>query len=119
MGGKGGGGGNYYQQPPDTSGYGTPEEAKKTLASEAPIDYSQYQQNINVKKAAADATAKATAEMLANAGQQLPEGESGTDTGDELANAIVKPPDLWTLYGKGASPIVRAPGAIPDPNLQI
>lgn len=119
MGGKGGGGSNYYQQPADTSGYGTPEEAKKSLAAEAPIDYSQYQQNINVKKAAADATAKATAEQLANAGQQIPEGESGTDTGGEIAKAIVKPPQLWNLYGQGASPIVRAPGAIPDPNLQI
>jgi hypothetical protein len=119
MGGKGGGGGNYYQQPPDTSGYGTPEEAKVTLAKEAPIDYSAYEQMINVKKAAADATAKANAEKMKPKIPPLAEGESGTsETGDELSKAVLAPPDLWALYGQGQSPISRVPGTVPDPNMQ-
>lgn len=110
MGGKGGGGGNYYQQPPDTSGYGTPEEAKVSLAREAPVDYSQYQSNIDVKKAAADATAKARAPDTTT---QLPEGESGTSTtGDVAAKAVLTPPDFWAQYGQGPSPLFK--GAI-DP----
>lgn len=90
MGGKGGGGGNYYQQPADTSGYGTPEEAKITLAKEKPVDLSEYQQAINVKKAAADATAK---EQLAKS--VAPPTNIDTDTGDVLAKAVVKPPMYW------------------------
>lgn len=111
MGGKGGGGGNYYQPPPDTSGYATPEEAKVSLAREAPIDYSKYQSNINVKKAAADATAKAA---VPNTTTQLPEGQSGTSTtkdsaGDTAAKAVLTPPDFWAQYGQGPSPLVKGP----------
>jgi hypothetical protein len=89
MGGKGGGGGNYYAQPEDTSGYGTPEEAKLTLAREAPLDLSQYQQSINVRKAAGEATAPDT--------PATPDpGGGGTDTGTEIADAILKPPEYWS-----------------------
>ena len=103
MGGKGGGGGNYYQQPPDTSGYATPEEAKITLAKEAPVDYDEYQQRINVKKAAADATAKKP-----DITTQLPEGESGTETtGDTAAKAVLAPPVFWAEYGQGPSPLFK------------
>jgi len=107
MGGKGGGGSNYYQQPPDTSGYATPEEAKVSLAREAPIDYSQYQANINVKKAAADATAKARAPDTTT---ELPEGVSGTETtGDTAAKAVLSPPSFWAQYGQGPSPLFKGP----------
>jgi hypothetical protein len=90
MGGKGGGGGNYYQQPADTSGYGTPEEAKVTLAKTKPVDLSEYQQAINVKKAAADATAK---ERIATS--TAPPTNIETDLGGAVANAILKPPVFW------------------------
>ena len=111
MGGKGGGGGNYYQQPPDTSGYSTPEEAKITLAQQAPIDYSKYQENINVQKAAADATAKANAPNITT---QLPEGVSGTSTtedgaGGTAAKAVLTPPTFWAQYGQGPSPLFKGP----------
>jgi hypothetical protein len=105
MGGKGGGGGNYYEQPPDTSGYATPEEAKKTLAKETPLDLSQYQQTVNVKKKAAEATAKPPPPAV------LAEGVSNTattedeDTGTVLAKSIVKPPEYWAALGKTPSPI--------------
>ena len=106
MGGKGGGGGNYYQQPADTSGYGTPEEAKLTLAKEKPIDMSDYQQSINVKKAAAEATAKAA---LAKSTAE-PENIK-TDTGDAMANAVVKPPLYWKEQEEKAAarPKILAP----------
>ena len=105
MGGKGGGGGNYYQQPPDTSGYATPEEAKVTLAQQAPVDYSDYQANINAKKAAADATAKVKAPDITTL---LPEGESGTETtGDTAAKAVLNPPVFWAQYGQGPSPLFK------------
>lgn len=105
MGGKGGGGGNYYQQPPDTSGYGTPEEAKLTLANEKPLDMSNYQQTINVKKQAADATAK----------ERPPPGGAvpvniDTDTGNQLAEAIVKPPEYWAEQERMAALRPRAIG---------
>jgi len=58
MGGKGGGGQQYYQEPLDKSGNATLEEAQQTLAKKAPLDMTGYQSNINVKKAATDATAK-------------------------------------------------------------
>jgi hypothetical protein len=104
MGGKGGGGQQYYNPPPDTSGYGTPEEAKRTLALEAPIDYSKYQQNINVKKAARDATAKPPPVT------SLPEGESNTETtGDTAAKAVLAPPSFWAEYGQGPSPLFKGP----------
>jgi hypothetical protein len=111
MGGKGGGGGNYYQQPPDTSGYATPEEAKVSLAREAPIDYSKYQENINVKKAAADATAKAKAPDITT---QLQEGVSGTSTtedgaGGTAAKAVLAAPSFWADYGQGPSPLFKGP----------
>ena len=96
MGGKGGGGGDYYQQPPDTSGYGTPEEAAKTLAKEKPIDMSQYQQTINTQRAAAAATAP----------DPVPTVSSGTQpvstTGNNLANAVLRPPEYW--QGAGLQP---------------
>jgi hypothetical protein len=92
MGGKGGGGGDYYAQPADTSGYGTPEEAKISLAKEAPLDMSKYQQTINVQKAAHDATAP----------DPIPSGitppPSSDTTGDKIADTI-KPPDYWTNGG--------------------
>ena len=118
MGGKGGGGGNYYQQPPDTSGYATPEEAKVTLAQQAPIDYSKYQSNIDVQKAAADATAKATAPDTTT---QLPEGVSGTSTtedgaGDTAAKAVLAAPAFWADYGQGPSPLFKGPT---DPTMTI
>jgi hypothetical protein len=107
MGGKGGGGGDYYAQPPDTSGYGTPEEAKATLAKTAPLDMSNYQQTINVKKAAADATAK---ERLAQS-TAPPATNIDTDTGDVLAKSIVQPPVYWEDQEKKAAerPSILAP----------
>jgi len=111
MGGKGGGGGNYYQQPADTSGYGTPEEAKITLAKEKPVDLSEYQQAINVKKAAADATAKeALTKSIA------PPTNIDTDTGDVLAKAVVKPPVYWEDQEKKAA--ARAKILAPPPGPQ-
>src|SRR5215203_4749461 len=90
MGGKGGGGGgNYYQQPADTSGYGTPEEAAATLAKEKPLDMSGYQSNVNVKRAARDATAAPPI-------PEVPSVGGGTDTGSQLAQAVLKPPGYWT-----------------------
>lgn len=92
MGGKGGGGGNYYAQPPDTSGYGTPEEAKATLAKTAPLDLSGYQESINTRKAAAAATApKVTATPSPS-----PSGGGDTTTGGTIADAILKPPEYWS-----------------------
>lgn len=104
MGGKGGGGQNYYQPPPDTSGYATLDEAEKTLANTAPVDMSGYQQNINVKKAASDATAK---EDTSKPDNTLPaESTSGTsttttpeDTGKVAAKAVLTPPGFWADYG--------------------
>ena len=106
MGGKGGGGGNYYQQPADTSGYGTPEEAKLTLAKEKPVDMSDYQQTINVKKAAADATAKERLDKTV-----APPTNIDTDTGDILAKSIVHPPVYWEDQEKKAAarPKILAP----------
>ena len=89
MGGKGGGGGDYYVQPADTSGYGTLEEAEATLAKQKPIDMSQYQQNINVKKAAASATAPEPPPVVTS--RTAPP----TDTGDTLARSVLKPPAYW------------------------
>jgi hypothetical protein len=96
MGGKGGGGGDYYAQPADTSGYGTPEEAKASLAREAPLDLSGYQQTINTKKAADLATAPDPSTP-----STTPITGGGTDsTGGSMAAAVLKPPDYWS-QGKG------------------
>jgi hypothetical protein len=111
MGGKGGGGGNYYQQPADTSGYGTPEEARLTLAKEKPVDMSDYQQAINVKTAAADATAK---EMLNKS--IAPPTNIKTDTGDAMARAIVKPPIYWEEQEEKAK--ARPKPLTPPPGVQ-
>jgi len=79
MGGKGGGGGgNYYQPPPDTSGYATPEEAAATLAAQKPLDMSKYQQAIDVKKAAAAATAPTVKETPPVEDTQLAEKMAST-----------------------------------------
>lgn len=95
MGGKGGGGSNYYAQPADTTGYGTPEEAKVTLAKEAPLDISTYQQTVNTQKAAADATAKDPIPAVT-----ATDGSDATkDTGSTVADAVLKPPDYWTSGG--------------------
>lgn len=102
MGGKGGGGGDYYAQPPDTSGYGTPEEAKVTLAKEAPLDLSQYQQTVNTQKAAADATAKEPIPSVTDPG-----GGGSTDTGSKFADALLKAPDYWSSQGLKPSPVKR------------
>ena len=93
MGGKGGGGSNYYAQPADTSGYGTPEEAKATLAATAPLDLSGYQQSINTQKAAKDATAPTPIPSTPDT------GSGGTDTGSTVADAVLKPPGYWTQPG--------------------
>lgn len=104
MGGKGGGGQNYYQPPPDTSGNSTLEEAEKTLAATKPIDMSGIQSNINVKKAAGDATAKT--EDTTKKDNSLPtEATSGTSTtgettGDVARKAVLTPPGFWADYGK-------------------
>jgi hypothetical protein len=87
MGGKGGGGGNYYQQPPDTSGYATEDEAKATLAKQAPLDMDSYQSNINAKKAAADATAPTP-----TVDTSVPD----TSLSTQLADSILKPPNYWS-----------------------
>lgn len=92
MGGKGGGGGDYYAQPPDTSGYATPEEAKATLARTAPVDLSQYQESINAKKAAAEATAPKVTPAA-------PIGSGDKPIGDAVADAVLKPPDYWSTRG--------------------
>ena len=114
MGGKGGGGGNYYNPPPDTSGYGTPEEAKKTLAKEAPIDYSKYQQAINVKKAAAAATAPPPGPATS-----LPADPTDTSetTGDVAAKSMLKPPDFWAQMGLTTTPPLPWPAKDVDPTL--
>lgn len=106
MGGKGGGGSSYYELPPDTSGYGTPEEAKATLARETPIDLSGYQQTVNVKKAAAAATAPTPIPVV------TAEGTSNTsttddDTGTAVAKAILKPPAYWDQLGQEPSKLKR------------
>ena len=99
MGGKGGGGGNYYQEPPDTSGYSTEEEAKATLAKQAPLDLDAYQSGINAKKAAADATATAS--------EDTSTPDTSLSTG--LADSILKPPDYWGDKTKvGTRPRTRA-----------
>ena len=98
MGGKGGGGGDYYQQPPDTSGYGTPEEARASLARETPLDMSQYQQTINVQRAAADATAPEPPPVVSTGTPTT----SPLGTGESLANAVLKPPEYWK--GAGMQP---------------
>ena len=110
MGGKGKSGGNYYNQPPNTSGLSTLEEAERTLAATKPVDMSGYQQNINVKKAAADATAKT--EDTSTPDNSLPtESTSGTSTtGDVAAKAVLTPPGFWADYGTQAK--------APDPNTQ-
>ena len=104
MGGKGRGNQNYYQPPPDTSGLSTLEEAEKTLAATKPVDMSGIQSNINVKKAAADATAKT--EDTSKPDNSLPtESVSGTSlttdsTGDIAGRAVLTPPGFWADYGK-------------------
>jgi len=115
MGGKGGGGQQYYQEPLDTSGNATLEEAEKTLAAKKPLDMSGYQENINVKKAAADATAKPENTATPDKTTLPAEAVSGTETtkdstGNIVAKAIMTPPGFWADYGK-QSPI--------DPNAQV
>jgi hypothetical protein len=101
MGGKGGGGQQYYQQPPDTSGYGTPEEAKITLAKEAPLDLSGRQAAINVKRAAAEATAPTPIPK--------PPASGNPGAGDTVADAILKPPAYWGTPGTlTAAPVNRS-----------
>lgn len=107
MGGKGKSSGNYYQEPPDKSGYGTLDEAEKTLAATKPIDMSGYQETINVKKAAADATAKKPtppAEVPPPA-----EGDSSTTiedgAGETAKKAVLSPPTFWAQYGQAPSPL--------------
>jgi hypothetical protein len=86
MGGKGGGGGgNYYQEPPNKSGYATEEEAKATLAKQAPLDLDSYQSGINAKKAAADATAPPTVDT----------STPDTSLSTAMADSILKPPNYW------------------------
>ena len=91
MGGKGGGGGDYYAQPADTSGYGTPEAAKASLAKEAPLDLSKYQQTVNTQKAAAQATAKDPIPPVTGAG-----GSDKPSTGSSMGDAVLKPPEYWS-----------------------
>lgn len=106
MGGKGRSNQQYYQPPKDTSGYGTLEEAEKTLAATKPLDMSGYQQNINVKKAASDSTAKT--EDTTKPDNSLPaESTSGTtttttdtDTGTLAGKAVLTPPGFWADYGQ-------------------
>jgi hypothetical protein len=106
MGGKGGGGGNYYQQPPDTTGLDTLANAEATLKNTAPLDMSGMQDNINVKKAARDATAKPAEDTSKPDPNALPtESTSGTsttkdDTGALAAKAVLTPPGFWADYGK-------------------
>jgi hypothetical protein len=113
MGGKGGGGGNYYNPPPDTSGNATLEDAEKTLAATKPLDMSGMQQTIDVKKAAADATAK-PADTVKAAEDQAGESKSGTettkDTSELMKQAVLTPPGFWKDYGQQA-PV--------DPNAQV
>ena len=106
MGGKGGGRNNYYEPPPNTSGNATLEEAEKTLAAKQPLDMSGYQSNINVKKAANDATAKPPEVADKPPAEQTPvEGVSGTetttdaDTGALAGRAVLQPPGFWSGYG--------------------
>lgn len=95
MGGKGGGGGsNYYAPPADTSGYATPEQAAATLAAQKPLDLSRYQQNIDVQKAAAAATAPTVAPTTPVVDKQLSE---------KMADAVLKPPGYWTEQNREAA----------------
>ena len=116
MGGKGGGGQQYYQDPPDHSGNATLEEAQQTLAKKAPLDMSGYQSNIDVKKAAADATAKKPEDTSTPDKTTLPtEAVSGTETtpdstGAIAGKAVLSPPGFWADYGKVA-PV--------DPNAKV
>jgi len=110
MGGKGGGGRDYYQEPPDKSGYGTLSEAEQTLKNTQPINMEGYQQNINVKKAAADATAKKP--TLPAEQTPVAEGESGTTTTEEGAGetakkAVLTPPTFWEGYGQGPASLFK------------
>lgn len=107
MGGKGGdGGGGLMTMPTDTSGYATPEQAKATLAKEAPLDLSQYQQTVNTERAAAQATAnKPIAPVSADTAPLA-------DTGKKLADAVLAPPDYWKNQGQKPSPVKhRDPGS--------
>ena len=112
MGGKGGGGQQYYQEPLDRSGNATLEEAEKTLAAKKPLDMSGYQQSVDVKKAASDATAKPADTVNKATNQQPAEGVSGTETtpdqstGALAGKAVLQPPGFWTGYGKPGVPLV-------------
>jgi hypothetical protein len=97
MGGKGGGGSNYYQMGADTSGYGTLEEAEATLKKQKPLDLSGYQQSINVKKAAAEATAKPPVP------EPAPTGGGGIAT--QFTDAILKPPSYWNTPQTKPTPL--------------
>jgi len=116
MGGKGGGGQQYYQEPLDKSGNATLEEAQQTLAKKAPLDMTGYQSNINVKKAASDATAKKPEDTSTPDKTALPtEAVSGTETtkdstGNIVAKSVLTPPGFWADYNQQA-PV--------DPNAQV
>jgi hypothetical protein len=113
MGGKGGGRNNYYEPPPSTSGNATLEEAEKTLKNAKPLDLEGYQSNINVKKAANDATAKV--ENITPPAEQTPvESTSGTETtkddtstGALVGKAILNPPGFWAGYGTAPNSVIN------------
>lgn len=102
MGGKGGDGGSYYAQPPDTSGYGTLDEATKTLANTAPVDLSGYQQSINTQRAAADATAPQA--------QSTPPSSTAPNTGagSALGSSVLAPPGYWSNPGPQPPPVNKS-----------
>lgn len=94
MGGKGGGGGGgYYVQPPSTTGYGSAEEAKTTLARESPLDLSARQGAINARKAAAAATAPAVKDTPVVPDTQL---------GEKLASSVLPVPGYLEQQRKDA-----------------
>lgn len=96
MGGKGGGGGGggYYAPPPSTSGYGSLEEAKATLARTAPLDLSQRQAAINAHKAARDASAIKV---------ETPVVEPDTQLSEQLASTVLKEPKYWEQQNREAA----------------
>jgi hypothetical protein len=107
MGGKGGGGSDYYQQPADTSGYGTPDEAKATLAATAPLDLSGYQQSIDVQKAANLATAPDISVAQGSNNDTSTSGTSDT-AGTSLASSVLAPPSYWSNPGMQPTPLTRS-----------
>jgi hypothetical protein len=101
MGGKGGGGDSGMMMMPTSGGYDTPEQARATLAAQAPLDLAQYQQTVDVQKAAREATAPPAIQ------QPTPKDVPISTT---LADTILKPPGYWAAQDAAAAARPRPVG---------